>query len=39
MVLLQGAGSTARIFYEYMRHSAAGAVLKQYGFVLRGEAS
>jgi molybdate transport system substrate-binding protein len=37
MVLLQGAGSTARIFYEYMRHAAAGAVLKQYGFALPGE--
>jgi molybdate transport system substrate-binding protein len=37
MILLQGAGDTARIFYEYMQRSAAGAVLKRYGFALPGE--
>ncbi|OGA33619.1 MAG: molybdate ABC transporter substrate-binding protein [Betaproteobacteria bacterium RIFCSPLOWO2_12_FULL_62_13b] len=34
MVLLKGAGETARIFYSYLQQPAARAVFKRYGFVL-----
>jgi len=37
MVLLAGAGETARGFYTYMQHPAARTVFKRYGFVLPGE--
>ena len=37
MVLLRGAGETARDFYDYMQKPAAREVLKRYGFVLLGE--
>jgi molybdate transport system substrate-binding protein len=37
MVLLKGAGETARGFYAYMQTPAARAILKRYGFVLPGE--
>src|SRR5215470_4527186 len=37
MVLLKGAGDTARAFYDYMQTQPAREVLKRYGFVLPGE--
>jgi molybdate transport system substrate-binding protein len=37
MVLLKGAGETARAFYDYMQKPAAREVQKHYGFVLPGE--
>lgn len=37
MVLLKGAGETARAFYAYLRQPAARSVFKRYGFVLPGE--
>jgi molybdate transport system substrate-binding protein len=37
MVLLKGAGETARAFYSYMQTPPARAILKRYGFVLPGE--
>jgi molybdate transport system substrate-binding protein len=39
MVLLKGAGETARAFYDDMQKPAAREVLKGYGFVLPGEES
>lgn len=36
MVLMKGAGETARAFYVYLQEPEARAVLKQYGFVLPG---
>ncbi len=37
MVLLKGAGDTARDFYAFMQNPTARAVLVRYGFVLPGE--
>lgn len=37
MVLIKGAGETARRFYGYMQSPPARAILRQYGFVLPGE--
>jgi molybdate transport system substrate-binding protein len=37
MVLLKGAGETARAFYVYLQEPEARAVLKTYGFVLPGD--
>ena len=37
MVLLKGAGETARAFYDYMQEPTARELLKRYGFVLPGE--
>jgi molybdate transport system substrate-binding protein len=37
MVLLKGAGETARAFYGYLQQPEARAVLKTYGFVLPGD--
>lgn len=39
MVLLKGAGETARSFYEFMRGPSARAIMRRYGFVLPGESS
>jgi len=39
MVLLKGAGDTARAFYAYVQQPAARAIFRKYGFVLPGEAS
>jgi molybdate transport system substrate-binding protein len=39
MVLLKGAGDTARRFYEYVQGRSAREVLIRYGFVLPGETS
>lgn len=39
MVLLKGAGETARSFYEFMRGPGARAIMRRYGFVLPGESS
>ena len=39
MVLLTGAGETARSFYEFMRGPSARAIMRRYGFVLPGESS
>jgi molybdate transport system substrate-binding protein len=39
MVLLKGAGDTAKAFYVYMQSPAARVILKRYGFVLPGEES
>ena len=39
MVLLKGAGDTARSFYEFMRGPSARAIMRRYGFVLPGESS
>jgi molybdate transport system substrate-binding protein len=36
MVLVKGAGATAREFYRYVQKPAAQAVLKRYGFVVPG---
>jgi molybdate transport system substrate-binding protein len=36
MVLVKGAGETARAFYRYLREPAARAVFKRYGFTLPG---
>ena len=37
MVLVKGAGATAREFYRYLQQSTAREVFKRYGFVLPGE--
>ena len=37
MVLLKGAGETARNFYEFVQSPDARAILKRYGFVLPGD--
>ncbi|MDB5926537.1 MAG: transporter, periplasmic protein [Betaproteobacteria bacterium] len=37
MVLMKGAGTTARAFYEYLQEPIARAAFKRYGFVLPGE--
>jgi molybdate transport system substrate-binding protein len=39
MVLLKGAGGTARSFYGFMRGPSARAIMRRYGFVLPGESS
>lgn len=39
MVLLKGAGETARAFYAYLQTPAAREVLVRYGFLLPGDAS
>jgi molybdate transport system substrate-binding protein len=39
MVLIKGAGATARAFYAYVQQPAARAIFRKYGFVLPGEAS
>ncbi|MDJ1158091.1 molybdate ABC transporter substrate-binding protein [Chelatococcus sp. SYSU_G07232] len=39
MVLLKGAGDTARAFYAYVQQPAARAIFRKYGFVLPGEAT
>ncbi|MBY3313859.1 molybdate ABC transporter substrate-binding protein [Rhizobium laguerreae] len=39
MVLIKGAGDTARAFYAYVQQPAARAIFRRYGFVLPGEAS
>ncbi len=39
MVLLKGAGDTAKKFYAFVQSPAARAVLRRYGFVLPGDAS
>jgi molybdate transport system substrate-binding protein len=39
MVLLKGAGETARSFYAFMRGPSARAIMRRYGFVLPGESS
>jgi molybdate transport system substrate-binding protein len=36
-VLMKGAGTTARAFYEYLQEPTARAAFKRYGFVLPGE--
>jgi molybdate transport system substrate-binding protein len=38
MVLVKGAGSVARQFYDFVRGSESRTILKHYGFVLPGEA-
>jgi molybdate transport system substrate-binding protein len=37
MVLVKGAGETARAFYAYLQQPAARKILTQYGFVLPAE--
>ena len=37
MVLIKGAGETARAFYAYLQQPAARKILTQYGFVLPAE--
>lgn len=37
MVLIKGAGETARAFYRYVQQPAAREIFKRYGFVLPGE--
>lgn len=39
MVLVKGAGETARTFYAYLQQPAARKILTQYGFVLPAEAA
>lgn len=39
MVLLKGAGETARMFYEFMMSEPARTILNRYGFALPGEGS
>jgi molybdate transport system substrate-binding protein len=39
MVLVKGAGETARMFYAYLQQPAARKILTQYGFVLPAEAA
>jgi molybdate transport system substrate-binding protein len=39
MVLVKGAGETARVFYAYLQQPAARKILTQYGFVLPAEAA
>lgn len=39
MVLLKGAGETAKRFYTYVQEPAARAVFRRFGFVLPGESS
>lgn len=38
MVLVKGAGDTARAFYRYLQEPAARGIFKRYGFVLPGDA-
>lgn len=38
MILMNGAGATARDFYDYIQHPAARRILGRYGFALPGEA-
>lgn len=37
MMLLNGAGETARLFHSYMQEEEARAIMRRYGFVLPGE--
>jgi molybdate transport system substrate-binding protein len=37
MVLVKGAGETARAFYRYLQERDARAVFRRYGFMLPGE--
>jgi molybdate transport system substrate-binding protein len=37
VVLMKGAGATARAFYDYLEQPAARTIFKRYGFVLPGE--
>jgi molybdate transport system substrate-binding protein len=39
MVLVKGAGETARYFYSYMQERAARAIFRRYGFALPSETS
>lgn len=39
MVLLKGAGATAKQFFSFLQGKAARAILKKYGFLLPGEGS
>jgi molybdate transport system substrate-binding protein len=39
MVLLRGAGETARRFHAYVQEPAARAIFRRFGFVLPGESS
>lgn len=39
MVLIKGAGETARAFYDYLRSPPARVIFRKYGFLLPGEAS
>jgi molybdate transport system substrate-binding protein len=39
MVLLNGAGETARAFYAFLLGDDARAIMRRYGFVLPGETS
>lgn len=39
MVLMKGAGETARAFYDHLRSPEARAIFRKYGFLLPGEAS
>lgn len=39
MVLLHGAGETARAFYVFLRSEPARAIMRRYGFMLPGETS
>jgi molybdate transport system substrate-binding protein len=39
MVLLKGAGDTARSFYAFMQGASARAIMRRYGFLLPGESS
>jgi len=39
MVLLKGAGATAKAFHEYLQSPAARSVFRKYGFLIPGEAS
>lgn len=39
MVLVKGAGETARAFYNYVQQPAARTIFRKYGFVLPGEAT
>lgn len=39
VVLIQGAGETARSFYRFMQGASARAIMRRYGFLLPGETS
>lgn len=39
MVLIKGAGPTARLFYAYMQEPEARTIMRKYGFVLPGESA
>jgi molybdate transport system substrate-binding protein len=39
MALLEGAGETARAFYQFMQGPSARAIMRRYGFLLPGESS